>query len=280
MTKKTDVWMPLYVADYLADTARLTTEQHGAYLLILLDYWRSGPPPDDDAVLCSITRMQLPAWRRAKPALIGFFTIVEGKWRQKRADQEKNEAAENSSKRSEAGKHGADKRWGKTDGKPDGKPDGKRIASAIANGSQRAWQNDAPSPSPSSSLRSEENSVPPGLVESASPPRLPACPVDELVSLYHRHLPTLPRVEILNDTRRKQLAARWREVVADEEIARADDPKIAGIEWFGWFFEHAAKSAFLTGKAKDWRASFDFLVAPSNFAKVIEGNYHRTKAAA
>lgn len=153
MTKKTDAWMPLYVADYLADTSRLTTEQHGAYLLILMDYWRNGPPPDDDAVLCSITRMQLVAWKRARPALVGFFSMIDGFWRQKRADAEKQSAADVSSKRSLSGKQGAGKRWGKTDGIP--------MANAIANDIANASQNDAPTHSHSHSPSESKPPKPP-----------------------------------------------------------------------------------------------------------------------
>jgi hypothetical protein len=115
------------------------------------------------------------------------------------------------------------------------------------------------------------------LVASAAP-KLPACPTDELIALYHEHLPTLPRVEILNDARRKHLSARWREVIADKEIAASPDPKAEALAWFAWFFKHANRSAFLTGKSGDWRAGLDFLIAPKSFAKVIEGNYHKAAA--
>lgn len=51
---KTDLWYPFYVGDYRKDTARLSTEQHGAYRLLLDEYWVAGPLPDDDQVLARI----------------------------------------------------------------------------------------------------------------------------------------------------------------------------------------------------------------------------------
>lgn len=59
--------MPLYVGDYLGDTQRLTTEQHGAYLLLILDYWRNGPAPDDDLVLQQITKLNKAGWKKTPP---------------------------------------------------------------------------------------------------------------------------------------------------------------------------------------------------------------------
>ena len=59
---KPDVFMLLYIGDYLACTSRLTTELHGAYRLLIMDYWMNGPLPDDDMILASIVRMPIDAW--------------------------------------------------------------------------------------------------------------------------------------------------------------------------------------------------------------------------
>ncbi len=91
---KPDTWMPLYIGDYLQDTTRLSTEQHGAYLLLIMDYWTNGPLPDDDAALAQVTRLQPAAWKKLKPAIARLFQIADGEWRHKRIDEELDKASQ------------------------------------------------------------------------------------------------------------------------------------------------------------------------------------------
>lgn len=110
---KTDIWMPLYIADYLADTMRLSTEQHGAYLLLIMDYWRNGPLPDDDAALSSITKLPQATWRKYRPILERMFNVSGGEWRHKRIDDELHKAKENSNKNEQRARNAAKQRWSK-----------------------------------------------------------------------------------------------------------------------------------------------------------------------
>lgn len=86
------IWMPLYVGDYLQDTTRLNTEQHGAYMLLLMDYWTNGALPDDDAVLATVARLSRLRWKKHRPALEQFFIIRDGQWHHKRVDAERDKA--------------------------------------------------------------------------------------------------------------------------------------------------------------------------------------------
>lgn len=106
-----DVFMPLFIGDYLAGTSRLSTEQHGAYLLLIMDYWMNGPPPNDDRVLASITRMSMDAWSIAQASIKHFFYEENGCLKHKRIEQELARATENKAKAKEKAEKAAKARW-------------------------------------------------------------------------------------------------------------------------------------------------------------------------
>lgn len=100
-------WMPLYIADYLADTAHLNAAQSGAYLHLIMHYWQGGGLPDDDQALARIGRMTPAEWRKAKPTIAAFFAE---RWTHKRIDEELAHVAEVSSKRRASAEHMHSKR--------------------------------------------------------------------------------------------------------------------------------------------------------------------------
>ena len=83
-------------------------------------------------------------------------------------------------------------------------------------------------------------------------------PYQDVVEDFNNICKTLPRVTKLTDARRKVIKARFK------------DHGLAGIQTV---FEKAESSDFLSGRNGGWSASFDWLMKPSNFQKVIEGNY-------
>lgn len=111
MARRPDIWMPLYIEDWDRDTSHLDCEQDGAYGRLVRQYWKTGPLPDDDAMLSRTVRMERSRWRKVRPTIAAFFEIREGKWFHKRVDEEMARASALSEKRARVGKKGAEERW-------------------------------------------------------------------------------------------------------------------------------------------------------------------------
>jgi uncharacterized protein YdaU (DUF1376 family) len=100
-------FMQLYVADYLGDTQHLTTEQHGAYLLILMAMWRhEGKLPNDATKLARIARVSARRWHLVSSDVMEFFDVEGDCITQKRLVREHQKATSISEKRSNSGKLG------------------------------------------------------------------------------------------------------------------------------------------------------------------------------
>jgi hypothetical protein len=108
----------------------------------------------------------------------------------------------------------------------------------------------------------------------------PDCPHLQVLALWAERLPALPRhkPEQWKGARADHLRARWREQAAIRKwVTQAD-----GLDWFGRLFKYIGDSPFLTGKAPPrdpgkapFIAELEWVVMPSNFAKIVEGKYHR-----
>ena len=101
-------FMKLYVSDYLADTTHLTTEEHGAYLLLLMNYWQTEKPLNNrNNRLAHVVHLSIQRWEDVKQTLSEFFDITDDVWTHHRVDADLQAVLEVSTKRSFAGKKGA-----------------------------------------------------------------------------------------------------------------------------------------------------------------------------
>ncbi|WP_116082070.1 DUF1376 domain-containing protein [Tropicimonas sp. IMCC34011] len=100
-------FMQLYVGDYLADTLDLTTEEHGAYLLLLMTMWRhNGKLPNDHRKLARIARVHPPKWKRVWAGIEHFFVVSGDVVTNRRLAKEMEKARLKSASRAEAGAKG------------------------------------------------------------------------------------------------------------------------------------------------------------------------------
>jgi uncharacterized protein YdaU (DUF1376 family) len=245
---KAKAWMPIYIGDYLGDTQRLSTEQHGAYLLLIFDYWRNGPPPDDDEVLQQITMLDGQRWLKHKPMIQRFFEIEDGVWVHRRIERERVRAMENSASNSAKAKAAASARWNAPSNAP-----------SNAEGLPDAMLGTCPPPSPSPSPSELPKPSKDKPFERGGPNERQIV-FDEWNAMASKTKGSVKSAKLISDPRAKSLKARLHEHSLDEIVTA---------------IHSIPESRFLTGdNDRGWTANFDWLLQPNSMMKLIEGAYH------
>ena len=241
-----------HIGDFIKATARLSDTQSMAYLRLLWMYYDSEKPLKPDT---KVLAFQIGATVEETELLLeSFFWLAENGWHHTRCDQEIAEYRSFLDKKSNAGKASAERR--------------KNIRST---GVEQVLDSSATVEQlTTNQLTNNQSKVANATPDLGKPKSVPSAPIQEIVELYNTILPELPQTVVVNDSRKRAIAARWREVVTADKLDRQ-----GGLDFFRWYFEMVKTSKFLTGKSKDWKADMDFLFNPSKFPRVIEGTYHK-----
>jgi len=99
-------YIQLYVADYLADTMHLEAEEHGAYLMLIFNYWQTGKPIPK-ARAQAISRVPNERWNSVEQKLNEFFNDTGTHWQHNRIDEDLLRVEGKQSEASKAGKASA-----------------------------------------------------------------------------------------------------------------------------------------------------------------------------
>jgi len=253
-------YMQLYVADYLADTQHLTTEEHGAYLLLLFSYWQTGKPLRHER-LAPVVRMSNERWVDVKETLREFFFEDGNQWIHFRVEADLESVNSKSLKASGAGKASARARAARKKGlAQDNSTNVERMNERTFNHTDTNTETDKGKPSCD---RQAESLDLLGDSQENKPEQV-RIPYDKILAAFREKLPSFPQPRKLDADRMKAVRLIWMK-----------EPEYGSLDFFERYFGYVAQSPFLMGE-KDWKAcNFDWIFNAKNFRKIIEGTYHK-----
>lgn len=290
-------YYPFHIGDYIAHTAHLDPIEDCAYRRLLDAYYlNEGPLPADAADVARKIRMKANA-ADVERVLNEFFTLTDDGWLHARCNDEISKMKEKQSKAKASAEASVRARQAKaganvTEKKSDEEADGERTLN------ERSTDAELPTPTPTPNKEEAKASL-----STSSPDKpmdelfadegkakaagVPSCPIDALLDAYEELLPTLPaprRSLFKAGKRAAPMRQRWAWVLtATHERGPRAGQRLAtnaaeGVEWFRKYFEHVAKSDFLTGRDGKWTGcNIGFLMQLEKFSKVLEGAYHQAE---
>lgn len=233
------------IKDWTRDTAHLSVEEEGVYRRLLDHYYESEKPIPEETQSV-IRRLRLAGHEEALGIVLSEFFVLESDgYRHARCDKEiAAYHAKADANRRNGGNGGRPK-------KPKENPDGFQEEPTNNLNHKPLTTNQEPIDKSSCDQQAES-------------PKGKRIPFNEIFEAYAQCLPGLPQLRIIDESRKAMIRSRWN---ADERFQTVD--------FWVRFFTHVSESDFLMGRTdRPWTGcSFDWLLKPANFRKIVEGNY-------
>ncbi|HMF68062.1 MAG TPA: DUF1376 domain-containing protein [Phyllobacterium sp.] len=255
---------PIDVARYTNDTNHLTCEQDGAYWRILRKMWTEGGSiPNDERTLSMVCGLSLKKWRAISSPIMSMLVVIDGRLSQKRLAADlaqltaaKSKAGKASGAARKVSARGSSNRFESFPAGTTRRHDVSDKQLNLLNGHEQVF--------PNAQARVDTNL---SLVEITGKNKDSANAESEVVELAVEAYSTLaekiglPTIRALNDERQRKLVGIL--------------SQYGGLPVWNEALSKVESSHFLRGENdRGWVASFDFLLQPSSFLKLIEGRYN------
>jgi uncharacterized protein YdaU (DUF1376 family) len=299
-------YIQLYVADYLADTAHLSTVEHGAYLLLIMNYWQRGEPfrANDERTLSErlarVVRMDSEAWSSVEKTLAEFFSVTETEWRHPRIDRDLEAVHAKSIKaRASASVSVKNRTRGKITNSSGGVSERSANAQRTLSHTEAEADTDTDTDTEQylgrngdqgsklekivlSRVVGESAVADPAAAASDSgsdllgdpapatkPKRLNGHLYAAVVDLFHETLPELSRCQVLTDQRKKAIRRLAEYRVGDCGLGE-------DLENWRGYFKHVRRDDWLMGRkpgrdGTPFKARIDHVLNPDTFVRITEG---------
>lgn len=242
---------------------RMSYIERGLYRELLDECWVEGYIPNDLSILAEICGCPKDVMTDAWQVLESCFELIDDIYINKKMESMRTEKDAERLAKSESGKKGGVTK--SLNIKTENINSKQLLASAI----------DVLALPNIEEERREEKSIEEKRTTISVESKIPPCPHQEIISIYHDTLPELPRVLSWNKTRESYLKQRWRQLFVEFECKSSEE----GLDWFkNDFFQFVRDSKFLMGKVqskdrKPFLADLEWMIKPTNFTKIIERKY-------
>ena len=239
----------LYSQDFLVGVSDLTMEERGQYITLLCTQHQKGR--------LSPKLISLTVGNASEDVLAKFDIDENGLYYNERLEAEIEKRCNYSKSRAENGSKGGRPRKDGTEKAPENHMDNhmQNHMVSVCKPYAKAYENHTENENRNENSNEIDNEIL-DVISSSH------CPYKAILDLFNNICTSFPKLRLIDGKRKEAVQARWK--------------TYGSLDVFKELFERAEASRFLKGENdSNWKADFDWMMRPTNMAKILEGKYDR-----